>query len=38
MTALANVACHTRCENDPRVIASYLGTDQRSIERSGPTG
>ena len=23
--------------NDPKVIASYLGTDERAIERSGPT-
>ncbi len=22
--------------NDPAVIASYLGTDERAIERSGP--
>ncbi|WP_436791856.1 hypothetical protein [Yinghuangia sp. YIM S10712] len=23
--------------NDPKVIASYLGTDERAIERSGST-
>lgn len=22
--------------NDPQVVASYLGTDERTIERSGP--
>ena len=27
-----------RVRQDPRVIASYLGTDQRAIARSGATG
>ena len=26
----------TAVRNDPRVVASYLGTDERAIERSKP--